>query len=270
MPDAVSPPLPGMPPKKESILSRREFIRNTVRFAVAGAVIPGLLTQLLPSVAPAALSGGGPGPIIKRDPKSNAKIPVTIEDLAEQPGNNPFVGEYSFLPAIAYKVRVDVLRGSSQTRGFNTAQHAVEVPGDAKHAVLAYVGKCKHLGCTVGWNGGYGGSLDVEDYDGDGVNDGRILCPCHGGQYDIHNLALNVPGTPPPAPLNVIRFNVVANYPGDEALKIPAAKNALIGVETLAQLAYRDADRSSPGSAFKLRKADHLVKPKDYSWESSA
>jgi nitrite reductase/ring-hydroxylating ferredoxin subunit len=92
-----------------------------------------------------------------------------------------------------------------------------------------YDGKCKHLGCTVGFNTGLGASKDEPDYDGDGLPDGRILCPCHQGQYDIHNLALNVPGTPPPAPLNVIEFDVV-NYGGDATRGLPAAPNAIFGV----------------------------------------
>ncbi len=261
------PGTPPLAPRKESILSRREFIRNTVRFAVAGAVIPGLLTQLLPSVAPSALSGGGPGPIIARDAK-NAKVPLTIDDLV--PGDGP-KAEYSFLPAKVYKVKVDTLKASSAKRGYNTAQHAVEFPGDNKYAILAYVGKCKHLGCTVAWNSGLGGAKDVDDYDGDGINDGRILCPCHQGQYDIYDLALNQPGTPPPAPLNVIRFNIDSSYGGDEEADIPAAKApALIGVETIVQTKYRAADRAGDGSAFKLRTTkDAPVKPKDYSWESA-
>src|SRR5437016_2245716 len=58
-----SPPHPGES-TGESLLSRRDFIRTTVRLAVAGAVIPGVLSQLLPSVAPASLGGGGAGPVI--------------------------------------------------------------------------------------------------------------------------------------------------------------------------------------------------------------
>src|ERR1041385_7022663 len=69
-------------PKKESLLSRRDFIKTSVKLAVAGALIPGALSQLLPAVAPAALSSTGAAPVIKRDPATNAKIPVTIADLA--------------------------------------------------------------------------------------------------------------------------------------------------------------------------------------------
>src|SRR5688500_248453 len=199
---------------KGSLLSRREFIRNSVRLAVAGAVIPGALAQLLPAVAPDALGGGGPGPIIRRDAQTNSKIPITIADLA---GDPPVVvtAEWNFLPAVVYKVKKKVLEASAQKRGYNTGQHAFQHPEEADMAIMVYQGKCKHLGCTVGFNAGLGGSKDEADYDKDGLPDGRILCPCHQGQYDIHDLAKNVPGTPPPAPLNVISFDV-RNFGGDD------------------------------------------------------
>ena len=241
--------MPGQAPSKGSMLSRREFISGTVKLAVAGALIPGLATQLLPAVAPDALGGGGAGPVIRRDPQTNAKIPITIADLA---GAAPVVvtAEWNFLPAVIYKVAKSKLQASSDKRGYNTAQYAVQHPEEEDMCIMVYRGKCKHLGCTVGFNTGLGGSKDVADYDGDGLPDGRILCPCHQGQYDIHDLALNVPGTPPPAPLNVIRFNV-GNYGGDAERAIPAAPNAIIGAELLVQDKPRQANLD-PSAAFAL------------------
>ena len=136
------------------------------------------------------------------------------------------------------------------------AQHAVEHPTESAHAILAYIGKCKHLGCTVGWNGALGAAkpeVGKEDYDGDGINDGRILCPCHQGQYDIHDLCKNQPGTPPPAPLDVIRFNV-GNISADVPNKVPAASNAIVGAELIPQNKYRDADLDAKAgnTAFKM------------------
>ena len=100
----------------EPMLSRREFIRNTVRLAVAGAIIPGALSQLLPAVAPDALGGVGPGPVVRRDPTTNAKIPITLGDLE---GEAPVVvtAEWNFLPAVIYKVRRGTLEGSSGPAG---------------------------------------------------------------------------------------------------------------------------------------------------------
>jgi Rieske Fe-S protein len=233
-------PTPPDGPKKESLLSRRDFIKRSVQLAVAGALIPGALSQLLPAVAPDALGGGGAGPVIRRDATTNAKIPITIDDLAGAP---PVVvtAEWNFLPAVVYKVHKSKLVASSKKREYNTAQFAVQHPTEDDMAIMVYRGKCKHLGCTVGFNKGLGASADVSDYDGDGLPDGRILCPCHQGQYDIHDLCRNVPGTPPPAPLNVIRFNV-GNYAGDSERAIPPAANAIVGAELIEQNKYRDAD----------------------------
>ena len=230
-------------PKKESLFSRREFIRNSVRLAVAGAVIPGALSQLLPAVAPDALGGGGPGPIIRRDAATNSKIPITIADLE---GTPPVVvtAEWNFLPAVVYKVKKEILEASAQKRGYNTAQYAFQHPVEQDMAIMVYQGKCKHLGCTVGFNKGLGGSKDEPDYDGDGLPDGRILCPCHQGQYDIYDLALNVPGTPPPAPLNVIKFTVT-DFAGDAERGIPAAADTIFGGELIIQDKARQANVDS-------------------------
>jgi Rieske Fe-S protein len=232
--------------KPDNLLSRREFIGNTVKLAALGAIIPGAASQLLPFVAPDALGGGGEQPIVRRDPRTNQKIPITVRDLAGEP---PVVvtAEYAFLPAVIYKVRTAVLRASTQARGYNTAQHAIQHPTEPDHAILVYDGKCKHLGCTVGWLGQLGGSKDVADYDGDGINDGRILCPCHQGQYDIYNLALNQPATPPPAPLNVIRARV-----GSATTDGNSASDAIIGVTKIIQNGFRDADLEGDGSGFSI------------------
>ena len=65
------------------LLSRRDFIQRSVRLAVMGAVVPGSITSLLPSLAPSALASTGPGPLLRRD-RSNAKFPVTLGDLVER------------------------------------------------------------------------------------------------------------------------------------------------------------------------------------------
>lgn len=226
------------PAKKESLFSRREFIKGTVQLAVAGALIPGALSQLLPAVAPDALGGGGANPIIRRD--NGQKIPITVADL-DGPAPVVVTAEWNFLPAVIYKVKKASLQAAAAKRGYNTGQYAIQHPTEDDMAIMVYQGKCKHLGCTVGFNKGLGASKDEPDYDGDGLPDGRILCPCHQGQYDIHDLALNVPGTPPPAPLNVIRFNVT-DYAGDPERAIPAAAQAIFGGELIVQDKARQAN----------------------------
>ncbi len=253
MPDVTGQPFP---PKGPNLFSRRQFIATTMKLAVAGAVVPGALSQLLPGMAPIDKASSGAQPVITRDAATNAPRAVTIADLKPQPENQPFVGEWNFLPAIVYMVKQTVLKGSSTYHKYNTAQFAVQHPTNPDYAIMVYEGKCKHLGCTVGWNGALGAAkpeVGKEDYDGDGLNDGRILCPCHQGQYDIHNLARNQPATPPPQPLNVIIFNVAANY-ADPANKIAGGANAIVATGKKEQTKYLDADLDSKvgNTAFAL------------------
>lgn len=52
---------------------------------------------------------------------------------------------------------------------------------------------CKHLGCTVSWNG-------------DSANPNKFYCPCHGGMYTKDGT--NIKGTPPLAPLDEYELKV--------------------------------------------------------------
>ncbi|MDR6224485.1 ubiquinol-cytochrome c reductase iron-sulfur subunit [Desmospora profundinema] len=58
--------------------------------------------------------------------------------------------------------------------------------------ILALSPICKHLGCTVTWEGG--------------GNQDRYYCPCHNGLYERDGV--NVPGTPPNAPLDRYAYRV--------------------------------------------------------------
>lgn len=233
------------PEPKENILSRRAFIGNSVRLAALGALVAGGASMGLPFVSPDAFGASGPQPVVRRG-DLNEKIPITLADLAGEP---PVVltAEWAFLPAVIYKVKKSILEGSSSARGRNTAQHAVQHPTEPENAILVYEGKCKHLGCTVGWDGALGGSKDIEDYNGDGAKDGRILCPCHQGQYDIYNFATNVPGTPPPTPLNVVRAKV-----GVAELPTGNTPNSIIGFEKLVQNGPNEADLQGEGAPFAM------------------
>ncbi len=234
--------------KKESLLSRRDFIRNTVRLAVAGAIIPGAMSQVLPAVAPDALGGVGAGPVVRRDATTNAKIPISLSELD---GPTPVVvtAEWNFLPAVIYKIPKAQLEGSARQRGYNTAMFALQHPNEPDNAILVFDGKCKHLGCTIGWNDSLGAADDNPDYDEDGQNDGRILCPCHQGQYDIRNLGINVLGTPPPSPLNVIEFDI---KPAEDDLGNTVSE-AIFGVTKYLQ--NTRLDDNSPQEAVALAEA---------------
>jgi Rieske Fe-S protein len=241
------------PSRKEPLLSRRSFIGNTVKLAVAGALVPAGLAQLLPAVAPDALAGSGPGPVVLRDPLTNFKIPVTLSDLngvtPAGEGQGVLTAEWNFLPAVVYRVPKSVLRASTEVHGYNTGQYAVEDPRDESLAMMVYDGKCKHLGCTIGWGNELGGAkpnAGREDYNDDGTPDGRILCPCHQGQYDIYNLALNQPATPPPAPLNVIEFDIKSWQDPETA---QSYTDVIHGEVKVLQDGPRDADRRAATDA---------------------
>jgi menaquinol-cytochrome c reductase iron-sulfur subunit len=65
---------------------------------------------------------------------------------------------------------------------------------DQNGDVLALSPICKHLGCTVEWNSN-------EKFPN------KYFCPCHDGLYTKDGV--NVPGTPPNAPLDVYYHEVV-------------------------------------------------------------
>ncbi len=62
-----------------------------------------------------------------------------------------------------------------------------------KEEIVALSPICKHLGCTVDWNG----NKDFEN---------QFSCPCHGGRY-LKN-GKNIPKTPPTAPLDIYEQKV--------------------------------------------------------------
>ncbi|WP_085523563.1 ubiquinol-cytochrome c reductase iron-sulfur subunit [Tuberibacillus sp. Marseille-P3662] len=58
--------------------------------------------------------------------------------------------------------------------------------------ILALSPICTHLGCTVGWEAS--------------GHANHFYCPCHGGTYTKYGV--NLPGTPPPAPLHAYEVKV--------------------------------------------------------------
>ena len=235
-------------------MTRRAF----VRLAAAGG-LAALAGCTLPSswIATSSSSSRDTAPVFRRDRQTNAKIPITVADLEKQPDAFPFHAEWESdaarpatgFPVIVLVLPLTTLVAASKARNFNTGQYAIQHPTLAEYVVLAYMGKCTHLGCTVGWNPSYGGSKDIPDYDGDGVNDGRILCPCHGGQFDVYDMAKNVPGTPPPRPLDVLRIRIGPWTDGQGV----ETQDVILGVELVAQPTYRSADRQGDGAPFHLQ-----------------
>ncbi len=62
-----------------------------------------------------------------------------------------------------------------------------------EQSLIALSAICTHLGCVVKWNEAAG----------------ELVCPCHGGRFDIKG---NVLGGPPPSPLVAFKATIVNEY----------------------------------------------------------
>jgi len=68
---------------------------------------------------------------------------------------------------------------------------------DDNGKIVALSPICKHLGCTVNWNT-------------DKAHPNQFFCPCHFGRYEKNGK--NIPGTPPPQPLDLYPVQVKNGY----------------------------------------------------------
>ncbi|CCQ93623.1 menaquinol:cytochrome c oxidoreductase (iron-sulfur subunit) [[Clostridium] ultunense Esp] len=89
--------------------------------------------------------------------------------------------------SFSFKVKMD----DAWVKGQDTTLMAwVYKDGDK---IMAMSPICKHLGCTVNWNT----NPKFPEH---------FFCPCHGGLYTKDGI--NVPGTPPKAPLDLYDYQV--------------------------------------------------------------
>ncbi len=100
---------------------------------------------------------------------------------------------------LVFATTFDELAGVDAARGLGSATNSIAGPNGLR--LFALSAKSTQAGCLVGFNPTLGASRDVADYDRDGVADGRIMDPCHQGQWDAFNKAKPVPGTPAPTRL---------------------------------------------------------------------
>ncbi|SDW59535.1 menaquinol-cytochrome c reductase iron-sulfur subunit [Marininema mesophilum] len=115
-------------------------------------------------------------------------VRFAIDPLLQKGSDTKFVdigtvSEFGSKPK-AVEFRIQRKDGWYQEKGGEKATAWVLKEGSE---ILALSPICKHLGCTVKWEGG--GRTNV------------FYCPCHGGEYTKDGV--NVPGTPPPKPLDV-------------------------------------------------------------------
>lgn len=105
--------------------------------------------------------------------------------LAFFPTNTP-VTEITDVPkSIAFKV--NLIDGWYKPEEPEEKKAWVYRKGSTNADIVAFSPVCKHLGCPVV----YGGNAEYPD---------EFFCPCHFGRYTKDGV--NVPGTPPPKPLD--------------------------------------------------------------------
>lgn len=155
--------------------------KAAARLSVAAAVA---LLGVLVAVSLSEEGRATPSAVLARDGSPLAVAPAVGVTPAHWRGQ----------PVLVVVTTAETLDGVERRRGEGEATRAEPLPGGLRVFVLS--AKSTHLGCTVGFNAGLGASKDILDYDGDGRPDGRMLDPCHHGQWDVYRRGLPVPGTP--------------------------------------------------------------------------
>ncbi|MEA3189828.1 MAG: hypothetical protein QOD77_410 [Thermoplasmata archaeon] len=169
-------------------------IRRSVRLAVGATLLLAfaLVVAMLPRGAPPTplpIEGKGGGPFA---------LP-TAAGVTE--------ASWQGTPVLVFLVPAERLEGVDQQRGAGEATPSATVPGQPGLRLFALSAKSTYLGCTVGLQAELGASLDIEDYDLDGLRDGRVLDPCHHGQWDPYHRGVPVAG-PAPERLAVLDASV--------------------------------------------------------------
>ncbi|PZX07695.1 Rieske Fe-S protein [Psychrobacillus insolitus] len=147
-------------------VSRRQFLSYTLT-GVGGFMAAGMLMPMVRFAIDPVLQKSEGGDFVLTEKK--------IADITEVPVRVDFTFE-----------QVDAWYKSDVT---NAAW--VYKEGDE---IIALSPVCKHLGCTVNW-------------EGDPAHKNQFFCPCHAGRYEKNGA--NVPKTPPLGPLD--QFEVREN-----------------------------------------------------------
>ncbi|HUR62488.1 MAG TPA: hypothetical protein VM286_09025 [Candidatus Thermoplasmatota archaeon] len=119
---------------------------------------------------------------------------------------------WNHLPVLVFVATAQELDGVEARRGAGEATPSVAVPGHPDLRLFVLSATSTHLGCIVGWNAELGASMDIADYDGDGRNDGRVMDPCHHGQWDAFHRGAPQPATPAPARLAALDVRIMGDH----------------------------------------------------------
>ncbi len=153
-----------------SKVSRRQFLSYTL-MGVGGFMVSATLMPMVRFAVDPVLQPKGEGEFVP--------TPQKVDELTETPVRVDFT----------IKDRKD---GWYKSDVSNTAW--VYKEGDT---VIALSPVCKHLGCTVNW-------------EGDAKYKNEFFCPCHNGRYEKNGK--NIPGSPPLGPLDEYVVEVVDGY----------------------------------------------------------
>ncbi|MGG0668203.1 ubiquinol-cytochrome c reductase iron-sulfur subunit [Sporosarcina koreensis] len=153
-----------------SKVSRRQFLSYTL-MGVGGFMVSATVMPMVRFAVDPVLQPKGEGELVPTQQKA--------DELTETPVRVDFT----------IKDRKD---GWYKSDVSNTAW--VYKEGDT---VIALSPVCKHLGCTVNW-------------EGDEKHKNEFFCPCHNGRYEKNGK--NIPGSPPLGPLDEYVVEVVDGY----------------------------------------------------------
>lgn len=141
-------------------VTRRQFLSYTLT-GVGGFMAAGMVMPMLRFAIDPVLQAKASGDFIMTDKK--------IADITDVP------------------VRVDYQYDQVDAWYESKVTNSAWVYKNEEGKIVALSPVCKHLGCTVNWEG----SKEHPD---------MFYCPCHGGLYEKNGK--NVPGTPPRGPLD--------------------------------------------------------------------
>lgn len=151
--------------EKVASVSRRQFLTYTL-MGVGGFMAAGMTTPMIRSAI---------DPVLKSKQSGDMVAVTQTKDITTMPQKKDF------------KV--------TQTDAWYTSEvtETAWIYQDESGEYVALSPICKHLGCTVNWNGNPKSSE-------------KFYCPCHGGLYTKDGT--NVKGTPPLAPLDRYELSV--------------------------------------------------------------
>ncbi|WP_100331408.1 ubiquinol-cytochrome c reductase iron-sulfur subunit [Bacillus xiapuensis] len=141
-------------------VSRRQFLNYTLT-GVGGFMAAGMLMPMVRFAVDPVLEAGGKGEFHATQQK--------VDELSKTP------------------TRVDFSYEQKDAWYTSEVTQTAWVYKDDNGEVVALSPVCKHLGCTVNWEGNN--------------HKNQFFCPCHNGLYEKNGK--NVPGTPPTKPLDV-------------------------------------------------------------------